>query len=630
MRLKVSHLLALVVIAALSVGLMADVAAAKPARAHKTHKMSAKQKRHIRAQLRRQVKKNPAVVKRKSFLRKASLVNFELPVTIRLRGVPTPIGQNQEIPNVSNGNYLGNFSGIGGNPNVASVDLGPSLGQRQISLGGSLSGNIVFHDSFDGGALGNVSLELKPDTNGTGPDHSLKTTSIPLLWNQQVTQAGSRYDLNDLGALDPTFTSPSSSSGCADWKTGGNLPTGNDVAKSGPYAGYSALSTSWITFGRGFVSPSALSTVFNPAFTNAGYPGYPYFNSTGALAVPNTSVGPYNPNGFLPIFPGQESINNVVTADVPGLSDVVGPSQNPFPIGTPPGAPYSSPPSAQDTVLRTNALSLGIAPVGSVIQSGDGDHPSGSQDIVVGKSGGEANLFGNIPGKSYGIDITASFKTQISSIIRVVDQDSYHTKLIAGNRWPAGVFNCRQIWTGYVTNYIPGVRLVGNLRIAPGLTADGHLRIAKAVVGSASPTRFAVAACLSPDSNYAADNPNYSSDNYAAANGSDGPGTFIPNPGAGTYAAGIAPEDAGGAYVASATTEVPVREDLPARSAPNYQCDTHQTGLVHYSALNTTVPFLAPAVPGDGYNSSTDGSRVSVGADLNVQNVSVDVLIGDV
>src|SRR5690349_14754611 len=149
MRLKVSHLLALVLVAALSVGLMADVAAAKPARAHK---MSAKQKRHIRAQLRRQVRKNPRVVQRKSFLKKAALVNFELPVTIRLRGVPTA-----PCNNVSNGNYQSasclsgsNPTAIGGNPNKAEVDLGPSLGSRQISLGGSLSGNIVFHDSFDG------------------------------------------------------------------------------------------------------------------------------------------------------------------------------------------------------------------------------------------------------------------------------------------------------------------------------------------------------------------------------------------------------------------------------------------------------------------------------------------------
>jgi hypothetical protein len=52
---------------------------------------------------------------------------------------------------------------------------------------------------------------------------------------------------------------------------------------------------------------------------------------------------------------------------------------------------------------------------------------------------------------------------------------------------------------------------------------------------------------------------------------------------------------------------------------------------VHYAGLNgLAVPLLAPSVPADGYNTNADGSKVSVGADLNVGNVSVDILIGDV
>ena len=114
MRLKVSNFLALVVVTALSVGLLAGPASAK------THRMSAKQKAHIRAQLRRQVKKNPRVIQRRSFLKKASLVNFKLPVTIRLRGASGPGSDTS-------------------NPNDASIDLGPSLGQRSINLGGKLA-----------------------------------------------------------------------------------------------------------------------------------------------------------------------------------------------------------------------------------------------------------------------------------------------------------------------------------------------------------------------------------------------------------------------------------------------------------------------------------------------------------
>ena len=48
------------------------------------------QEGHPRASCARRVKKNPGVVRRKSFLRKAALVNFKLPVTIRLRNPCTP------------------------------------------------------------------------------------------------------------------------------------------------------------------------------------------------------------------------------------------------------------------------------------------------------------------------------------------------------------------------------------------------------------------------------------------------------------------------------------------------------------------------------------------------------------
>ena len=108
----------------------------------------------------------------------------------------------------------------------------------------------------------------------------------------------------------------------------------------------------------------------------------------------------------------------------------------------------------------------------------------GSQNVIIGKSGGEANLFGNIPGKSYGIDVTVSLATKINSIFRIQDQDVYDTPLIAGSQYPAGIFNCRQIWSGAVQNYIPGVRLTGNLRISPAITKDGKLRIAKATVST--------------------------------------------------------------------------------------------------------------------------------------------------
>jgi len=209
----------------------------------------------------------------------------------------------------------------------------------------------------------------------------------------------------------------------------------------------------------------------------------------------------------------------------------------------------------------------------------------------------------------------------------MVDQDSFHTRLISGGNWPAGVFNCSQVWTGWVQNYIPGVHLTGSLKIAPGLTYDGRLRIAKATVstpsiaGTADKARFAVAACLFPEANYKAA--------YGTSpNQSDQGHPVIPDPGSQT-----------GANAALTTVAGEPLDPDNARSAPTGVADTcnnttNETGLVKFAGLTNTVNALvgnpiATAIA-DGYTTTADGSKVSVAADLNVQNVSVDVLIGDV
>src|SRR4051794_9617293 len=124
LRSSLWRYLGLLAVAALAVGALAGPASAK--------KMSAKQRAAVRTQLKKEIKKNPKVINRKSFVKRASLVNFKLPVTIALRGGNTAT-----------------------NPNKANIDLGASLGQREVNLGGSLSAELTFHDSYDGGALGN-------------------------------------------------------------------------------------------------------------------------------------------------------------------------------------------------------------------------------------------------------------------------------------------------------------------------------------------------------------------------------------------------------------------------------------------------------------------------------------------
>src|SRR3954447_5919685 len=87
-------------------------------------KLSKHQKAHIRKQLKRAIKKNPKLIRSKHFIKKASLVDFTLPVTIKLRGTGAGVDA---------------VSAAGGaNPNKATLDLGASLGQRTVNLGGSL------------------------------------------------------------------------------------------------------------------------------------------------------------------------------------------------------------------------------------------------------------------------------------------------------------------------------------------------------------------------------------------------------------------------------------------------------------------------------------------------------------
>ncbi len=208
---------------------------------------------------------------------------------------------------------------------------------------------------------------------------------------------------------------------------------------------------------------------------------------------------------------------NIQAGGVVGNNDWIGTNPNPFPIGSAPttsgGTPDPSIYNAQNTVLRTNALSLGIAPGGVSVNMSTGTPTTpgglttaqGSQDITLGYSGGQANLFGNIPGKNVGIDVTVNLATKINSIVRIMDQDVFkQPSLIEGEQYPAGIFNCRQIVTGAVQNYIPGVRLTGSLRIAPAITKDGKVRIAKATVQSDvnNPDRVALSACLFPAKSY--------------------------------------------------------------------------------------------------------------------------------
>jgi len=526
----------------------------------KTSRLSAKQKAAIRHQLRKAVKKNPRVVTRKSFLKRASLVNFTLPVTIKLRGYSAST-----------------------NPNNATIDLGPSLGQREIDLGGSLAGEIQFHDSFDGGALGNVDLTLDPSTT-----KQLTSTSIPLLWNADVSNGG---------------VSTGVPAALHTWDSG--LASHNAIdGGCATFLGNSALAFDPLNV------PSILTAALPPANQQsdpfAGAQGVPELSTVGA------------PNGaYIPQKPGIDAINALQASKVPGNDNNLGGNPAPFPSSIPANSPpggFTQPPSVQDAVLRTTALKLGIATPGAPVNQSTGAGPNGSQDTTIGKSGGTANLFGKIPGKSYGIDVTVSLATQINSILRAVDPD--YQNIIVGQPWPAALFGCRQAVTGSVQNYIPGVRLKGSLKISPAITPAGDLRIAKATLSSLDepvPTHIALAACLSPYSVLA-----------AAQHTTDTVSYPVPD----DAGAGLIPDVNLPADPLTARFGYPAASNYAAAGTCNQRDATHPTQLTK----DANYSGLAAVQSTDGYSAfatSSDGSKVSVAGDITVNNVSADVIIGD-
>jgi len=183
----------------------------------RTHKLSKAQKHAISKKLMRAVKKNPRVISKRWFLKKASLVSFSLPSTIRLDPVVDQAGN------------------IAGDPQSrAFLNLGPSLGQRTIPLSGSLHANINFNDAFDGGHLGDVRITLPPD-----PSATLKTTAVPLLTNPNVTETNTKAPQDEIdsfalvgltGSTSGNYTlkvgSPSlgtTTAGALDWGAAENL-----------------------------------------------------------------------------------------------------------------------------------------------------------------------------------------------------------------------------------------------------------------------------------------------------------------------------------------------------------------------------------------------------------------------
>ena len=505
----------------------------------------------------------------------------------------------------------------------ANVNLGPSLGTRSVAIGGALAAVVEFSDTYDGGALGNVNIKILPGNK------TLTTSSVPLLWNTDITDPTTRSDTNFLKSVARPGGQLAPLQAFVDALQAGlrrldrrrpvvaRLRSGNAAAARAP-ARYKALF---------YNAPANLGYG-----TGAGLPGYTVYTAGGS------------PNGVVPAgVPGRRDPTNIQAGAVVGNNDWIGTNPNPFPTGSAPttagGAPDPSIYNAQNTVLRTNALSLGIAPGGVSVNMSTGTATTpgglttaqGSQDVTLGYSGGQANLFGNIPGKNVGIDVTVNLATKINSIVRIMDQDVFkQPSLIEGEPYPAGIFNCRQIVTGAVQNYIPGVRLTGSLRIAPAITKDGKVRIAKATVQSDvnNPDRVALSACLFPAKSY--------NRFTAGQHGCGIRGDSVGRSGHGRRSrssdrARVLAADGNGALPVSSAERYPNLAEGNAPSTVPCNADTSPelSDIIRQSGLTGTVSGLPtptdPAYAGVTYN----GSQASVAGDITVNPLDVDVLLGD-
>ena len=602
--------------ALLALALSAPVSPAAARGTHASAKaMSAKAAKRaaVRRQLRRELRRTPAALRTRSFLRRAALVNFKLPVTIRLRN--TCMSDNGQNPAPAPAQTCAT-QGTALNQRTlptAAINLGPSLGTREVVISGALAAVVEFQDVYDGGSLGNVNIKLLPG------DKTLLTSSVPLLWNDDISSTATRSDANwlaslarpggDLAALQSYADGPAADQGCGDWATTAGEGGSFASAPAGP--GYKALfHGAPMDFGSG---------------TGSGLPGYPVVTAGGS------------PSGvFLPIRPGVDAPTELRAGGLTGDNDWIGPNTTPFPVGS---APVGLTSAAASTVLRTAALSLGIAPGGVSVNMSTGTATTpgglttaqGSQDTTLGYSGGQANLFGNIPGKATAIDVTVNLATKINAIARIVDQDVFRQPgIVEGEHLPAAYFQCRQVVTGAVQNYIPGVRLTGDLRIAPAIMKDGRVRIAKATVQSDinAPDRIALSACLFPAKPY-----------NAYAGGTNDAAPAIAPTAAQVTAGGAAAAVTGGALPTAGNTSLPF---LDAERYPNLAeglapttvpCGSDAPGdlaeVLRSSGLTATLGGLPtptdPAYAGVSYR----GDQASVAGDLTVNPLDVDVLLGD-
>ena len=176
-------------------------------------------------------------------------------------------------------------------------------------------------------------------------------------------------------------------------------------------------------------------------------------------------------------------------------------------------------------------------------------------------------------------------------------------------------------------NYIPGIRLSGDLRISPAITKDGKLRIAKATVATIQPDHVALSACLMPYRSYGQDP---AAPVYPTTTGAGGPGTSPAIPSQ-AQALGGSPSLATTApygVLPYNSNQLPI-ENVRAATPDTVPCNSTPTPLVRDSSLYGSVEPMVAASASNGYTTTASGAQATVAGDISVTDLKVDVLIGD-
>ena len=233
---------------------------------------------------------------------------------------------------------------------TAKVNLGPSLGSRDVAIGGALAAVVEFQDTYDGGALGNVNIKILPGNK------TLTTSSVPLLWNNDITGPATlgrelRHSSTVIGAPGSALSLRRCSRSADGDRTDPGLRRLAD--RYGRYAR--------ATLRGRHTSPAGYNSLFygcpaNFGFgTGAGVPGYTVYTSGGS------------PNGvFLPVKPLRASTTRTTSrpAASSGNNDWIGTNPNPFPIGAPHRRALATPqlPLPSTTTRRTPCCAPTLCP----------------------------------------------------------------------------------------------------------------------------------------------------------------------------------------------------------------------------------------------------------------------------